>query len=168
MSARLNKSEIILVNTGKGTIEFQVPSIKKAEDARLKLRYASRPSGGNTKKQGKTAFHKNILLDGFRAHGSISIDGWLHMPAGDDDKHPDFRTMVQMDGDIICKIGAPLFRKNQWEEMIRGYELVRSRFLDEFAKAVRAWVLKLTACIGAVGFFGGIAWYYEQIMQYLF
>lgn len=161
MSLPLNKT-VPLTHLGAGIITFPVPclSAKAPETLRLQMQ-TSMPQqsnqtletplwldllkiGGNLrnilKKNG--SFYIGLLQEGFLQNGAITLIGWTSANKNPSSQTPTeseniFKTVMQMDGDMICQIDHRVLKNQQADALIQGYASVQDAFFEGFNKILR-------------------------------
>jgi hypothetical protein len=91
-----------------------------------------------------------LFKKGFVQNGAIYIDGLSNLPLEDKTDHPDFRTVIQVDGDIICKINQNILEEKNIQGLLRGYGVVRHQFIEEFEAALRIRRERILVIIGII------------------
>lgn len=78
----------------------------------------------------KGAFFMALIHDGFLRHSAATFDGCRTMPARDESYYPDFQTVLQAGGDMICKIDRGLLRREDTETLLRSYTAARETLMQ--------------------------------------
>ena len=106
----------------------------------------------------KDAVFFEILWYGLKKHGAICLDGWTQKTNPRTQKQtyfPAIRTVVQLDGDIICQISKELLKEHKASNFIKLYQQVISKFLDQFQTTLDKRVKFIRAAIITISSIGG-------------
>ncbi len=161
MSLPLNKI-VPLIHLGAGIITFPVPclSVKGPETLRLQMKTLNLQEssqsletplwldllkiGGNLQNILKQngSFYIGLLQEGFLQNGAITLIGWTLANKNPSSQTPTaseniFKTVMQMDGDIICQIDHSILKNQQADALIQGYASVQHAFFEGFNKILR-------------------------------
>ncbi len=178
MSPPSNKT-IPLTHIGAGIVTFPVPFLSEKSAVRLSpqcqnsgssesIKMMDRPLffevlkiGGNLqnlfKKNG--SFYVELLQGGFLQNGAITLIGL--MPEADKsnsslltESKKIMKTIVQLDGDIICQIDKSLLKEQELRALIQGFTLVQDQFFKGFKTVLtsirRVIILLLSLLIPAI------------------
>ena len=168
MQTPLNK-KVLLTHKKNGIVAFLVPALAEASEVRLKLKVDGLVSWRHSFVRKRGAFFIDLFKKGFFQNGAISLDGFLHLTLEDKEYHPSFRTVIQMDGDIICKINQNILKEKNIQELLRGYVQVRRQFLESFEAALRIRIMRIIASIGIpVSLLVFIDYFFKYIAKLLF
>ena len=77
-----------------------------------------------------------ILVKGFIRNGCISLVGKFAKNSGEStgtqqQTHPAIQTIIQIDGDIICKMKRSVLKDRNLSEIIENNTLIRNEFLKQ-------------------------------------
>ncbi len=113
--------------------------------------------GGNLqnilKKNG--SFYVELLREGFLQNGAITLIGWTPTNQNPSSKTQSestniFKTVIQMDGDIICQIEHSLLKNKHADALIQGYASVQDQFFGGFNKILQAIRLLILTGLSAL------------------
>jgi hypothetical protein len=145
----LNK-EVLLTQKKDGIVSFKVPSLEQTSEVRLRFVINSFISRRHSILKKRGAFFNDLFKKGFVQNGAIYIDGLSNLPLEDKTDHPDFRTVIQVDGDIICKINQNILEEKNIQGLLRGYGVVRHQFIEAFEAALRIRRERILVIIGII------------------
>ncbi len=174
MSLPLNKT-VPLTHLGAGIVTFSVPCLSDKTPEILSLQMqTSNPQqnnqtletplwldllkiGGNLqnilKKNG--SFYIGLLQEGFLQNGAVTLIGSMPENKNTYSKTPTestkiFKTVIQMDGDIICQIEHSLLKDKHADALIQGYAAVQDQFFEGFNKILQSIRLLILTGLSAL------------------
>ena len=140
---------------GQGIVVIQVTPPERDRAVRLQLtgRQVRSIRHSLTRKNG--AFFMELLREGFLKNGAVALDGCLTMPGRNETYNPSFRTILQGDGDIICKIDRNLLLRPDAMALLRGYAAAREQFFRDFQEMLeisrKRLVTFIVSALSAIG-----------------
>ncbi|OEU62363.1 MAG: hypothetical protein BBJ57_11530 [Desulfobacterales bacterium PC51MH44] len=130
---------------------FQVPALPEGSNLRLWFTTNSAKVSKAGLFAGRGLVFKDLIRHAFVQKGGISLDGYLTRFTENDGERPVFRTVIQPDADILCKIDRHVLDQDNFRQLFFGYAQVRRQFLEAFQKRVYFRIMQMIAV-----FFGGI------------
>lgn len=88
-------------------------------------------------------FYVSLLREGLIKHGALALIG--ETP----DSRPRMRTLLQLDGDMVCKMDRTLLHDRDMETIVQGFSAVQNALLREFQAISRAMTLGLLGIVSA-------------------
>lgn len=174
-----SNNTIPLTHTGAGIVTFPVPRLSEKSKVRLNPKcQTSGPSqnekmmerplifeilkiGGKLqnliKKNG--SFYAELLHDGFLKNGAITLIGLMPakvLSASGLQTEPIkiMKTVIQLDGDIICQIDKSVLKEQHVKALIQGFTVVQDQFFEGFKSVLtsirRVIILLLSLLIPAI------------------
>ncbi len=152
-------------------VEFQIPCAAKPAQLRLIPQVAETALQTNTQGphdsfyfeliklgghlRGKNGgFYVSLLRDGLIKNGAIILIGTTEDSENKQRSRQCFRTMIQLDGDMVCKIDQHLLQDDNMDAIIEGFLAIQQEILYEFQTVSRTITLGLVGLITAhISFF---------------
>jgi len=152
---------VLLRHLGEGLLVFQIPLYSGPLQIDPESEKIKRPSGqrkmpagigiyllllkvSNYLKGTKGAFYIQLLQEGFLRKGAITLMGFLLEPptktSALEEAQPVFKTVIQVDGDIIYQLDRRLLSDSKARLHLSGYHAVQARLLEDFRQAMSSIV----------------------------
>lgn len=147
LSIRLNKTGVTLTYRGDGIVAFQVPALPEGATVRLWFRKHEAGNARSSLFAGRGAVFRDMIRNAFLKNGGLTLNGYL-APVTDDDDSPAFRTVIQPDADILCQIDQRVLEREDYQQLLCGYDRVRHLFLEAFRNRIRFLVLQIIGISG--------------------
>ena len=150
---------IELVHVKDGVVKFEGSAVEGISGVHLKLVGSSAPASltsrilYQTVLKLKVGVFLEILWCGLKKNRAICLDGWTPVTDPKQQKPKCYhavRTVIQMDGDIICKISKELLKEKNAAKFIELNAKVVSEFLKQFTRALALRVLLVRSIAAAM------------------
>lgn len=132
---------------GDGIVAFQVPALPEGAAVRLWFRKHETGYDRSSLFAGRGAVFRDMIRNAFLKNGGLTLNGYL-APVTDDDDGPAFRTVVQPDADVLCQIDRRVLEREDYRQLLCGYDQVRHLFLEAFRNRIRFLVLQIIGISG--------------------
>ncbi len=140
---------VTLYYCGNGSVSFEIPLTTPTltKNPRFSFQYRSEPDNSTLKKK---KFYEIFFNEGIKAWHTISIDAWDQKTITKKDKrHPAFRTVMQIDGDIVFKVHQKVVANKDFHTSLQTYESIRNQVIVELFKEMYQWQKKILRAIGS-------------------
>jgi hypothetical protein len=156
--SRLSDKPLVCEHRGAGEVVVQIDTNSNRTDFRLRyrrrrlVRYGRHNIGRK-----KGAFFKELAHEGFIRNGAIAINGCPKVPSPAVKEYPVyFQTVLQVDGDLVCKIDCNLLYREDFEVLLRAYTSVRSAFMQDFQGALNRSLSRIMFSLSLLTFALGV------------
>jgi hypothetical protein len=142
---RSNKIWITLTYLGEGVVGFQVPPLHEKTKVHLWFGKKKTENGIRSSLFGRGSVFRDMIKNVFIKGGGIALNGYLSPITEENFEHPDFRTVIQIDDHVICKIKESIFEREDFSQLLLGYDQMRQQFLEAFRDRFRFKILQVLA-----------------------
>ena len=155
MPVRSNKTLVKLIYLSHGVVAFQVPALTEGHTVRLWFGKGQTGIIASDLFAGRRSVFKDMIRNAFPNEGGITLNGYLTPFTGKDDEQPVFRTVIQPDADVLCHIDRSVLKRDDFRQLLYGYDRVRHQFLEAFRHRIRFFVMQIIAvCGGGLSLWG--------------
>ncbi len=134
---------------GDGIVAFQVPALPQGAVVRLRFRKHETGNDRSSLFAGRGAVFRDMIRSAFLKNGGLTLNGYLATVTDDDnDDGPAFRTVIQPDADVLCQIDRRVLEREDYRQLLCGYDRVRHLFLEAFRNRIRFLVLQIIGISG--------------------
>ncbi len=145
------------MHRGGGEVVVQIGADPQAESFRLRYRRRRRMSYvHHSLDRKKGAFFAELTRDGFIRNGAIALNGCSKMPSPEAKEYPVFfQTVLQTDGDMVCKIDCNLLYHEDTEALLQSYTTIRAAFMQDLRgpleRSLSRMLLSVSLSLSALG-----------------
>ena len=140
---------------GDGVLAFQVPALSEGAMVRLWFRKQESGKASSSLFAGRGAIFRDMIRNAFLNNGGLTLNGYLAPVTADNNDGPAFRTVIQPDADVLCQIDLRVLEREDYRQLLCGYDRVRHLFLEAFRNRIRFLVLQIIGisggCLGLWG-----------------
>lgn len=133
---------------GDGIVAFQVPALSEGATVRLWFKKNETGNAISGLFAGRGSIFRDMIRNAFRNWGGITLNGYLNPFTANDSARPSFRTVIQSDADVLCQIDRHVLERDDYRQLLFGYDRVRHRFLEAFRNRIRFLIMQIIAFSG--------------------
>lgn len=133
---------------GDGIVAFQVPTLPEGATVRLWFKKNETGNAISGLFAGRGLIFRDMIRNAFSKCGGITLNGYINPFTVNDSDCPAFRTVIQPDADVLCQIDRHILERDDYRQLLFGYDLVRHRFLEAFRNRIRFRLMQIIAVSG--------------------
>ncbi len=148
---------------GDGILAFQVPTLPEGATVRLWFRKHETGNAVSSRFAGRGSIFRDMIRNTILKNGGLTLNGYLAPVTEDNDDGPAFRTVIQPDADVLCQIDRRVLEREDYRQLLFGFDRVRHQFLKAFRNRIRFLILQIIGISGGCLSLWGIVELFSRV-----